>query len=131
MMYSLKFSITVSVLMLFLFAAMTMVGLCWLKWKYARQRKKRNCEKKIVGFFHPYCNAGGGGERVLWCAIKTLQDRYDSVYRVFILLCTQIKLKFKFILTGHELYRSIHELIFYTCVKFGSDNQITITFSLI
>lgn len=23
----------------------------------------------IVGFWHPYCNAGGGGERVLWTAI--------------------------------------------------------------
>jgi len=26
-----------------------------------------------VGFFHPYCNAGGGGERVLWVAIRCLQ----------------------------------------------------------
>ncbi|UKZ73375.1 hypothetical protein TrVFT333_001021 [Trichoderma virens FT-333] len=23
----------------------------------------------VVGFFHPFCNAGGGGERVLWAAI--------------------------------------------------------------
>ena len=23
-----------------------------------------------VGFFHPYCNAGGGGERVLWQAVR-------------------------------------------------------------
>eukprot|EP00742_Colponemidia_sp_Colp-10_P003879 GILJ01004131.1.p1 GENE.GILJ01004131.1~~GILJ01004131.1.p1 ORF type:complete len:468 (+),score=60.41 GILJ01004131.1:111-1406(+) len=29
---------------------------------------------KTVGFFHPYCNSGGGGERVLWCAVKTIQD---------------------------------------------------------
>lgn len=28
-----------------------------------------------VAFFHPYCNAGGGGERVLWCAIRSLQNR--------------------------------------------------------
>ncbi|XP_033646825.1 GDP-Man:Man(3)GlcNAc(2)-PP-Dol alpha-1,2-mannosyltransferase-like [Asterias rubens] len=33
----------------------------------------------VVGFFHPYCNAGGGGERVLWCAIAALQDRYSFV----------------------------------------------------
>ena len=26
-----------------------------------------------VGFFHPYCNAGGGGERVLWCAVRAVQ----------------------------------------------------------
>lgn len=24
----------------------------------------------IIGFFHPYCNAGGGGERVLWQAVE-------------------------------------------------------------
>ncbi|KDE06840.1 hypothetical protein MVLG_02876 [Microbotryum lychnidis-dioicae p1A1 Lamole] len=28
---------------------------------------------RIVGFFHPYCNAGGGGERVLWTAVACLQ----------------------------------------------------------
>ncbi|CAH1777960.1 unnamed protein product, partial [Owenia fusiformis] len=32
-----------------------------------------------VGLFHPYCNAGGGGERVLWCAIRALQNRYPFV----------------------------------------------------
>ena len=23
-------------------------------------------QKGVTGFFHPYCNDGGGGERVLW-----------------------------------------------------------------
>ncbi|TQN70521.1 GDP-Man:Man(3)GlcNAc(2)-PP-Dol alpha-1,2-mannosyltransferase, partial [Colletotrichum shisoi] len=32
----------------------------------------------VVGFFHPFCNAGGGGERVLWAAIKTTQERYPN-----------------------------------------------------
>jgi len=30
----------------------------------------------VIGFFHPYCNAGGGGERVLWIAVQALQKRY-------------------------------------------------------
>ncbi|KAK4118731.1 glycosyltransferase family 4 protein [Parathielavia appendiculata] len=30
----------------------------------------------IVGFFHPFCNAGGGGERVLWAAIRATQQRW-------------------------------------------------------
>ncbi|KAK9456425.1 hypothetical protein V1511DRAFT_281953 [Dipodascopsis uninucleata] len=30
----------------------------------------------IVGFFHPYCNAGGGGERVLWTAIHATLNTY-------------------------------------------------------
>ncbi|CCJ30749.1 unnamed protein product [Pneumocystis jirovecii] len=33
----------------------------------------------IIGFFHPYCNGGGGGERVLWTAIKAIQSKYAHV----------------------------------------------------
>ncbi|KAB8300830.1 hypothetical protein EYC80_002758 [Monilinia laxa] len=32
----------------------------------------------IVGFFHPFCNAGGGGERVLWAAILATQKRWPN-----------------------------------------------------
>ncbi|TVY17893.1 GDP-Man:Man(3)GlcNAc(2)-PP-Dol alpha-1,2-mannosyltransferase [Lachnellula arida] len=32
----------------------------------------------IVGFFHPFCNAGGGGERVLWAAIRATQKRWPN-----------------------------------------------------
>ncbi|KAL1612402.1 asparagine-linked glycosylation protein [Paraconiothyrium brasiliense] len=32
----------------------------------------------IVGFFHPFCNAGGGGERVLWAAIRATQKRWPE-----------------------------------------------------
>ena len=31
-----------------------------------------NCDK-IIGFFHPYANGLGGGERVLFMAIKALE----------------------------------------------------------
>lgn len=31
---------------------------------------------KIVAFFHPYCDAAGGGEKVLWCfVVALLQDQ--------------------------------------------------------
>ncbi|KAL4614260.1 hypothetical protein ACB092_07G041400, partial [Castanea dentata] len=30
--------------------------------------------KRAVGFFHPYTNDGGGGERVLWCVVKAIQE---------------------------------------------------------
>ncbi len=33
----------------------------------------------MVGFFHPYCNSGGGGERVLWQSISALQRRYSFI----------------------------------------------------
>lgn len=32
----------------------------------------------VIGFFHPFCNAGGGGERVLWAAIKATQERWPK-----------------------------------------------------
>ncbi|KAL9248577.1 GDP-Man:Man(3)GlcNAc(2)-PP-Dol alpha-1,2-mannosyltransferase-like protein [Drosera capensis] len=36
----------------------------------ARRTRRRN----TVAFFHPYTNDGGGGERVLWCAVRAIQD---------------------------------------------------------
>ncbi|KAJ8012973.1 hypothetical protein DPEC_G00048440 [Dallia pectoralis] len=49
----------------------------WLQ----RSRKARLAQNSspTVAFFHPYCNAGGGGERVLWCALRAIQNRYPSV----------------------------------------------------
>ncbi|KAI5860413.1 glycosyltransferase family 4 protein [Durotheca rogersii] len=32
----------------------------------------------IIGFFHPFCNAGGGGERVLWAAVRATQQRWPN-----------------------------------------------------
>lgn len=34
--------------------------------------------KGVIGFFHPFCNAGGGGERVLFAAILATQKRYPN-----------------------------------------------------
>ncbi|KAH6586689.1 hypothetical protein BASA50_009948 [Batrachochytrium salamandrivorans] len=54
----------------------------------------------VVGFFHPYCDAGGGGERVLWTAIDSL-------------------------LKGLLKERVLDTLfVIYTCPLAGSTNQI-------
>lgn len=37
---------------------------------------------ETIGFFHPYAYAGGGGERVLWCAIKAVQQHHQGVHCV-------------------------------------------------
>lgn len=40
------------------------------------KNKRLNTSSQLcVGIFHPYCNAGGGGERVLWCSIRALQNK--------------------------------------------------------
>ncbi|KIZ06575.1 alpha-1,2-mannosyltransferase [Monoraphidium neglectum] len=36
-------------------------------------------EPGTIGFFHPFADGGGGGERVLWVAIQALQVAYPSV----------------------------------------------------
>ncbi|XP_029458656.1 GDP-Man:Man(3)GlcNAc(2)-PP-Dol alpha-1,2-mannosyltransferase [Rhinatrema bivittatum] len=58
----------------------------WLKQKRRQSETTTEYGKKslVVAFFHPYCNAGGGGERVLWCALRALQKRYkDATYVVY------------------------------------------------
>jgi len=32
----------------------------------------------VVGFFHPYCSSGGGGERVLWKSIQALGEMKEG-----------------------------------------------------
>lgn len=35
----------------------------------------RTTPRILYGFFHPYCNAGGGGEKVLWKAVQSTLER--------------------------------------------------------
>ncbi|EJW78018.1 hypothetical protein WUBG_11075 [Wuchereria bancrofti] len=49
----------------------------WITFSRFRIRKHRD----VIAFFHPYCNAGGGGERVLWCAINAMQKKHGEKYR--------------------------------------------------
>ena len=37
-----------------------------------------------IGFFHPYCNDGGGGERVLWTAIESILKKYKNEIQILI-----------------------------------------------
>jgi alpha-1,2-mannosyltransferase len=48
---------------------------------FKRQSSSKKSEhqwKGIIGFFHPFCAAGGGGERVLWAAIHDTQMTYPN-----------------------------------------------------
>ncbi|KAJ6659254.1 hypothetical protein lerEdw1_019300 [Lerista edwardsae] len=59
----------------------------WIRHRALSLIRRRIREGKItiiIAFFHPYCNAGGGGERVLWCALRALQKKYpDATYVVY------------------------------------------------
>lgn len=56
-----------------------------LRWKYTSQKAKAHSNKTRVAIFHPYCNAGGGGEKVLWVALDALKKRlsYNQNYIYF------------------------------------------------
>lgn len=38
---------------------------------------------KVVGFFHPNCDDGAGGEKVLWQAVKALQNYNEDKQNKF------------------------------------------------
>uniref|UniRef100_A0A0E0MP25 GDP-Man:Man(3)GlcNAc(2)-PP-Dol alpha-1,2-mannosyltransferase n=1 Tax=Oryza punctata TaxID=4537 RepID=A0A0E0MP25_ORYPU len=41
---------------------------------FRRIRRHHHHLAPAAGFFHPYTNDGGGGERVLWCAVRAVQE---------------------------------------------------------
>jgi len=49
-----------------------------LKVRFRISRTKKSDDQKVIAFFHPYCDAGGGGERVLWCGIRAIQRRFPA-----------------------------------------------------
>lgn len=57
------------------FSVLLIIGYCWRVVYARKKRASRSDDDIVIGIFHPYCNAGGGGERVLWYAVKALQTR--------------------------------------------------------
>lgn len=45
----------------------------------ARTLRQQSSASQLVGLFHPFCNAGGGGERVLWTALSGMQASYPEL----------------------------------------------------
>lgn len=45
----------------------------------AKRSRERDAGRHVVGLFHPYCNAGGGGERVLWAMVQVLQAKFPNL----------------------------------------------------
>uniref|UniRef100_A0A5K3EPE8 ALG11_N domain-containing protein n=1 Tax=Mesocestoides corti TaxID=53468 RepID=A0A5K3EPE8_MESCO len=50
----------------------------YLKKQLSRQHKLSS-NPILLSFFHPYCNSGGGGERVLWVGISTLLQHHQNL----------------------------------------------------
>ncbi|KAL1438161.1 hypothetical protein MTO96_048250 [Rhipicephalus appendiculatus] len=54
--------------------------LLWLRIRAVRRasRQRFGVATQTWGFFHPYADACGGGEKVLWAAVRAIQERYPS-----------------------------------------------------
>lgn len=44
-----------------------------------------DADTPIIAFFHPFCDGGGGGERVLWVSICELQKQYPNA--LYVIYC--------------------------------------------
>nr|XP_010938737.1 GDP-Man:Man(3)GlcNAc(2)-PP-Dol alpha-1,2-mannosyltransferase [Elaeis guineensis] len=62
---------TIWVVLLTLSSTLLALTLASLSSAVVSGRRRR---RRAVGFFHPYTNDGGGGERVLWCAVRAIQE---------------------------------------------------------
>ncbi|CAK9815266.1 GDP-Man:Man(3)GlcNAc(2)-PP-Dol alpha-1,2-mannosyltransferase [Anthophora quadrimaculata] len=77
--FSLNMLIVVTALCIFIILPISLI--IW-KQQYSKKRAEKSQKETVVGFFHPYCNSGGGGERVLWAAVNAIQTRYPNVHIV-------------------------------------------------
>jgi len=56
------------------------ITFCLFIWLFIRFARRHD---RAVAFFHPYCDAGGGGEKVLWEAISAIRQRWPD-YCVYV-----------------------------------------------
>lgn len=70
-----------ALLMLLACAVVLLLMKLLILWKTRRRMRRLGFFGRpvVVGFFHPFCAAAGGGERVLWHCIHALQKRYSFV----------------------------------------------------
>lgn len=74
----LTITVTSVVLIILLIAVFIAIAGRFKSSKLLKQWEQQD-NQVTVGFLHPYCSSGGGGERVLWNSIQALQDRYSFV----------------------------------------------------
>jgi len=46
--------------------------------RYFHKKGPNKSSNLTIAFFHPYCDTGGGGERVLWCGINGMKKQFPN-----------------------------------------------------
>lgn len=75
MMFTLKMVVALATFIILAAGLVIPLYYIYLRRKFKNQKLKTESENLRVGIFHPYCNAGGGGEKVLWVALQALQKK--------------------------------------------------------
>eukprot|EP01035_Chromulina_nebulosa_P020025 gene20025-26001_t len=74
-----------------------------------RNNQDLDKNKRLIAFFHPFCNSGGGGERVLWKMIECL------------LLNKDLNLRYDITIYSGELSTSKYDILANVKCKFNID----------
>lgn len=68
--------------MLWLILISSILVFVFIIWPTSRRLQLKHLKLRVpfnhIAFFHPFCDTGGGGERVLWTGVKAIQDRYPG-----------------------------------------------------
>lgn len=72
-------TLIIAFLCLIVLIVILVISAFYIKLYVSAHKHSKDHGLRVVAFFHPYCNAGGGGERVLWCALKAWQKNYPAV----------------------------------------------------
>jgi hypothetical protein len=87
---TLLFQVIVCLIVAVLLVKCVVIG--WIFWNRSNSSKLRQKQtkgtKKVIAFFHPYCAAGGGGERVLWKIIEVLGELYEQGFNMEVIIYT-------------------------------------------
>ena len=74
----------VFILATFLTFLTTITTIAWniIALQYFQAKGPKKSTTLTIAFFHPYCDTGGGGERVLWCAINAMKRQFPEAQYV-------------------------------------------------
>ena len=74
----------VFILTTFLTFLTTITTIAWnpIASQYFKAKGPKRSSTLTIAFFHPYCDTGGGGERVLWCAINAMKRQFPEAQYV-------------------------------------------------
>lgn len=78
------------------------------------REKSPNASKIVLGFFHPYCSGGGGGERVLWKMVEDIGYLSERGFSVQIVIYTIDPPKQNYA-KGTKQPRCMHACLFNVC----------------